>query len=116
MNNYQRMAATAWALLMPLLLVACVALESPKTFNEKVAYGYSWVTTSRNVAAQLLQSKRIDKDDAVQVQAFADQARSLLDVARATAAKGDPASAESKVELALSVLAQVDAFLKSRQK
>ena len=106
----------AYAYLAILLLAACVAMEAPKSFNDKLAYGYASVAASRNTAASLLERGRITKAQAVQVQALADQARTGLDLARGTAAKGDAKTADGQLELALSVLTRLEAYLQAQEK
>jgi hypothetical protein len=47
------------AFLLVLALAACAAIEAPKTFNERLAYGYASVAASRNTAASMLERQRI---------------------------------------------------------
>jgi ABC-type branched-subunit amino acid transport system ATPase component len=103
----------AYALLL-LALVACAAIEAPKSFNDRLAYGYASVAASRNTAASMLERGRITKDEAKQVQALADQSRAGLDIARGMAGKGDIKGAEGQLQLALTVLTQVEAYLKGK--
>ena len=112
------MRAYKWLWIAVVLLAihaGCVSLEAPKTFNDKLAYGYASLTASRSTATDLLQRQRIAKDEAVQIQALADQTRSGLDLARGTALKGDMVSAQGQLDLALSVLTQLEAYLKRVQ-
>lgn len=101
--------------LLMLMLAACVSLEAPKSFNDKLAYGYGSVSATRNTAAALLERKRISKDDAIQVQALADQARTGLDAARGTASSGDLATAQGQLQLALDVLTKLEAYLATKE-
>jgi hypothetical protein len=103
----------AYALLL-LALVACAAIEAPKTFNERLAYGYASVAASRNTAASMLERGRISKEEGKQVQALADQARASLDIAKGLAGKGDIKGAEGQLQLALTVLTQLEAYLKGK--
>lgn len=105
----------AYAYLALLLLAACVSMEAPKTFNDRLAYGYASVAASRNTAAAMLERGRISKSQAVQVQALADQARTGLDLARGTQAKGDTQTAQGQLELALSVLTRLEAYLNAQE-
>jgi hypothetical protein len=108
--------AVAVALLAGLwAMVGCVSMEAPKTFNERLAYGYASVATARNTAASMLERKRISKESAVQVQALADQARTGLDLARGTAGKGDILTAEGQLTLALDVLTRLEAYLRTQE-
>jgi hypothetical protein len=101
--------------LVLLALVACTSLEAPKSFNERLAYGYASVAASRNTAASMLERGRISKVEGKQVQALADQARASLDIAKGLAGKGDTQGAEGQLQLALTVLTQLEAYLKGKQ-
>lgn len=105
----------AYAYLAILLLAACVAMEAPKSFNDRLAYGYAALASVRNNAAGLLERGRISKDEGRAVQGLADQARTALDLARGTAGKGDLATAQGQLDTALSILTQLEARLKASQ-
>lgn len=101
--------------LSTLLLSACVSLEAPKSFNERLAYGYASVAASRATATAMLERGRITVADARNAQALADQSRTALDIARGAFTSGDLSTAESQLNLALSVLTSLEAFLKEKQ-
>ena len=103
------------ALVLVVSMPGCVSLEAPKTFKERMAYGYASVAASRNTAAGLLERKRLTREEAVQIQATADQARTALDLARASAGKGDVSTAQKQLDLALAVLTALEARLKEAQ-
>ena len=117
----KRFEYLSWAALIALglaLMVAvfgCVSMETPKTFNERLAYGYASVAASRNTAAGLLERKRITAQQGKEVQALADNARTLLDGARATMGKGDVKTAEGQLQLALDLLIALETKLKESQ-
>lgn len=106
----------AYALILGLLLVACASIEAPKTFNERLAYGYASVAASRNTAASMLERGRISVEDARSAQSLADQARSALDLARGAYGKGDVSTAQGQLDLALNVLTSLETYLKAREK
>ena len=97
-----------------LTLVACVSMEAPRSFNERLAYGYGTLAAMRNTAASMLERGRITKEDGKKVQALADQARAALDVAQGVQDK-DIKTAEDQLQLALTVLTQLEAFLKAKE-
>lgn len=108
---------TAWAILITAVvgvaqLPACASLSvaSPQSTSEKVAYGYATLATVRTTAAQLLTSNTIKVADAKNVQALADQARIFLDGANSTLTS-DPSTAQAKLQLATSILTQLQTFL-----
>ena len=112
--TYAVMAALAVAFVVA-ILPGCVSMEAPKTFSDRLAYGYASVAASRNSAAAMLERKRISKEEAGQIQSTADQARTALDLARATAGKGDVSTAQKQLDLALAVLTALEARLKEAQ-
>lgn len=96
-------------------LPGCVSLEAPKSFNEKLAYGYASVAASRATAASMLERKRITVEEAQKAQALANQSRTALDLAKGTYATGDVSTAQGQLDLALTVVTNLEAFLKGKQ-
>ena len=101
---------------------AQVGLAPAQSISEQIGYGYSTVTATRITAVQALAAGTIKAADAQQVQNLADQARVLLDGARAalpapcpTAAPcaQDTSTAAGKLALATGVLTQLQAYLKT---
>ena len=111
--------STALALLciaaIAVLLTSCVSMEAPKSFNEKLAYAYAGVASTRSTAASMLERKRISVEEARQMQAGADKARAALDLARGAQISGDMTTAQGQLDLAMTVLTQLEAYLKARQ-
>jgi hypothetical protein len=107
--------ATFVAFLAALLLAACVSMEAPKSFNERLAYGYAGVSASRATAAAMLDRGRISVAEAREAQALADQSRTALDLARGTYSSGDIKTAEGQLQLALTVLTSLEGYLKSKE-
>lgn len=108
-----------YSLLLPFLLLvlsACTTLgiEAPKTFNERLAAGYTTVTGVRNVTADLLTAGSITADDAGNVQAQADNARTGLDLAREIHATNPPAG-DAKLDAVVTGLSALQAYLQSHK-
>lgn len=98
------------------LLSACAALGIPgaKSFNERLAVGYSTVTTVRQSATTLVQSDAISPEDADNVQKQADHARAGLDIA-STLKNVDQQAADARLLSALQILHALEDYLRSRQ-
>jgi hypothetical protein len=115
---------TYWSRVAVLLLAACfilamipgcVSLEAPKSFNERLAYGYAGVSASRSTATAMLERGRITVEEARNAQALADQSRAALDLARGAAGQGDMTTADGQLQLALTVLTSLETYLKGKQ-
>ena len=106
-----RMAWMMWAVLM---VAACAGMVAPKNTEQSVAYGYATLAGVRNTTADLLAAGKIKREDAVQVQEIADQARVLLDAAKVASGINDLPTATAKMQLALSVLGNLEAYLKTK--
>jgi hypothetical protein len=98
------------------LLTACTALgvQTPQTFNEKVAVAISSVTTVRETAAVLLTTEKISVDDARNIQNQANNARAGIEVAIAINAT-DPAAAENRIGAVLVGLNAITAYLTTKK-
>lgn len=98
------------------LLAGCaqLGLVPAKSFDQQVAYGYSTVASVRASTATALNSGLIKVEDAKQVQALADQARTGLDGARGAWSVGDTKTAMGRLQLANSVLTQLAVYLQAR--
>lgn len=89
-------------------LTACAALGVPKlhSFDEKVAGGYTAITTARTGALELLQAHEIMPSAARDANAKLDQLRGGLDLAERVH-RTDPGAGETKLVRALSAIGQV---------
>jgi hypothetical protein len=98
-----------------MLLVGCaqVGLQPAQSFDQQLAYGYAGVTSARISATNALKAGSIKKEDAQQVLDLTDQARALLDGARAIRVS-DLKTAQAKLALATQVLTQLSAYLTTR--
>lgn len=96
-----------------LALVACtqIGLAPAQSFDEKLAYGYSTVTSVRTSAATALDTGLIQVTDAQHVLDVTDQARAGLDAAKVASTAGDTTTAAGKLTLATSVLVEVQQYL-----
>lgn len=102
-----------FALLLSLFLVACGTVQ-PKTFNERLAYGYAGATAVRATALTLAQSGHITKQDAANVQTQADALRASLDIA-SSLSDLDPVAANDKLAMSLQLLIALESYLKERE-
>lgn len=98
------------------LLTACAALgvESPTTFNQKLAVSVATVTEVRNTAATLLVAGKITAADAQNIQAQADVAREGLNVARSLAGT-DVTAAGTRLEVTTAALRALQTYLIAKQ-
>lgn len=103
---------------LPLLfiLTACasVGLAPASSFEERLAYAVSQNTAVRNAAAVSLERNELALEDAQRVLKITDEIRTALDAARLAAGAGDVSTAEGRLQLATSILINVQAYLRSR--
>ena len=103
-----------WAFFLALgILQACsqIGLAPAQTFDQKLAYGYSALASVRTSTANALTAGQIKVADAKQVQDLADQSRTLLDAADVAQKGGDTTTAAGKLQLATTILTQLQAYL-----
>lgn len=107
----RKWVAAVWLL----LLVGCaqLGLQTADTFEQKLAYAYGTHTAVLRTADAEAKAGFLNKEDGMQVLATADQARAILDSA---ALIKDPAQANAKLILGLSLLQQLQTYLRSHQK
>ena len=107
-------AIKGFALILLLAGCAQLGLTPAKSFDEKLAYSYGTHTAVLQATTSYLTAKDITSKDAEQVLKLADESKALLDGARAAAKIGDTSTANSKLLLATSILAQLQAYLRSK--
>lgn len=114
--NPMRKYTYGFSALLLIVLTGCafLGLPVPDTFNEKVAVGYSTVTSVRNSATSLLNAGQIKAEDGQNVLEQTDNAREGLDIARQIHAV-DPDGANSKLSSVLIGLNALEVYLRSRQ-
>lgn len=97
--------------LVAVLIAGCAALTAPKSFDQQLAVAYSVHTAVLDAAADGVNSGAISVADGRTVLKIADQAKLLLDSARAAESLGDDKSATEKLNLAVQVLQNLQAFV-----
>lgn len=104
--------------IIPLLLIltACTSLglAPASTFEERLAYAVSQNAAVREAAAVSVERNELSVDDAKRVLKITDEVRTALDAARLAAGAGDVSTAEGRLQLATSILVNLQAFLRSR--
>lgn len=103
-----------WIALVLLAGCAQMGLAPAKSFDDRLAYAYAVNTSLREASTSALNAKQITSDDMEHVMAVNDQARSILDAARSMKVT-DLHTAEARLVLATSLLAQLQQFLKDKQ-
>lgn len=98
------------------VVIACtnMGLQSPTTFDDKLAYAYGVHTAVLDTAAIEVDNKTLTPSDGNTVLKLADQSRTLLDSARVLSAT-DPKTANGKLILASQILTQLQTYLKKEQ-
>lgn len=99
------------------LVAACasVGLQSATTFDERLAYAVSQNAAVRQAAANSLDAGEIKVEDAKFVLKTTDEARTLLDAAKVASGAGDVSTAEGRLSLAVSVLSQLQTYLRAKK-
>lgn len=105
-------------LFLPFLFIvaacASLGLAPASSFEERLAYAVSQNAAVRETAAVSVERKEISVDDARRVLKITDEVRTTLDAARLAAGAGDVSTAEGRLQLATSILINLQAFLRSR--
>jgi hypothetical protein len=117
MKTVSRVFLGATVAILAFAMVACASLgvPTPKTFNERLAAGYTSVTTVRQLGTTLVTAGKITPDDAQNIQAQANTARSGLDIAKTLSATL-PVAAEDKLTATLVILVELQKYLDMKQK
>lgn len=104
--------------IVPLLLIltACahLGLAPASSFEERLAYAVSQNAAVRETAAVSLERNELALEDARRVLKITDEVRTALDAARLAAGAGDVSTAEGRLQLATSILTNLQIFLRSR--
>lgn len=97
------------------LLTACASLglAPAQSLDQRLAYGYSTLSAVQFAAANATAAGELSKSDAESVLKLADQSRVLLDSAKSLLAT-DPDGAATKLDLAVAILAQIQAHLRKQ--
>jgi hypothetical protein len=99
-----------------LLLTGCaqLGLAPASSFEERLAYAVSQNAAVRQTAAVSLENGEIALEDAQRVLKLTDEVRTALDAARLAVGAGDVSTAEGRLQLATSILVNLQAYLRSK--
>lgn len=103
--------------IIALLLGACaqLGLAPAATLTDRIAYAYGSHTAVLQTATASLEAGDISLEDAQRVLKVADQARQALDAAKLAAGAGDVQTAEGRLQLAVSLLTELQNYLRAHQ-
>ncbi len=116
MTDLSRYRAAFVLLAAIAFLQACTSLglAQPKTFRDDYAYALTQITALRNASTTALNARQISIKDMEYVIQVCDQSRAYLDTAKQVYEAGDSLKGKTQLELASSVLLQLQNFLNSR--
>lgn len=111
MRAIRRLHLTA-ALLIITMLAACAQLgmQTPATFNQRVAAGYTTVQTVAESATVALQAGKLSRADAANIVTTSRTALDGLAVAQ-TLHAGNAAAGEDRLAVTLAILQSLQAYL-----
>ncbi len=109
---------SAFSVLVFALLTACaqIGINPAQSLDQRLAYAYGANAAVLSTTADLVKSGAITKAEGKQVLIISDNARQVLDLARASEQVTDNATAESKLSMAMGILQSIQTYLKERQK
>lgn len=115
-SRLHRFAFAALAALACITAMGCtgLGLTEPKTFRDDYAYALGQVTALRTTAATSLEQRQISIKDAEYVMQVTDQSRAYLDTAKQVYEAGELLKGKTQLEVATSVLLQLQQFLNTR--
>lgn len=91
-----------------------LGLQQPESFDQRYAYALSQTSALRLAATEALQLHQITSADAEYVLKVTDQSRALLDRAREAYQFGDQLKGKSQLEVATSVMLELQRYLNLR--
>jgi len=102
-----------YAFTLAIALAGCTSLGlmAPQSLDESLATAQAQVSALELSAAQALNAGTIKATDAQQVLSIGDQATSAIAAAKLAESAGDTTTAQGKLALATSLLAQLSAYL-----
>jgi hypothetical protein len=103
-------------LLLTVTLAGCPLMPQPKSFDQSLAYAYGTHTALMVSAKNALELGTLSLDDAQQVLKIADEARGILDLSKMTYLSGDVKTAEGQLNMALSLLSELQSYVNSKVK
>ncbi len=100
-----------------LMLAACSSLgiAPASSFEQRLAYAVSQNAAVRQTAAVSLERNELSLEDAQRVLKITDEIRTMLDAARLASGSGDITTAEGRLQLATSVLVNLQTYLRNRE-
>ncbi len=100
-----------------LLLAGCaqLGLAPASSLSDRIAYAVGTHTAVLESTTAALEAGDIGVEDAQRVLKVADQSRQALDAARLALGAGDVSTAEGRLQLAVSLLSQLQTYLRSQQ-
>ena len=118
MRHVHSLGAVTVAYFALLLLSGCasIGLAPATTFDERLAYAVANNAAVRQAAANALDAGDIQLPDAQYVLKTTDETRTFLDAAKAASGTGDVSTAEGRLSVAVSVLSELQTYLRSRSK
>ena len=102
------------ALILLALVAGCVSLAPANTLSERLAYAMGSHTAVLAATTQAVEVGDISSDDAERVLSVADTARQALDAAGLALGAGDLTTAEARLQLATSLLARLQTYLRGQ--
>lgn len=107
--------------LVPLVLIVLAGLAAcgtlfvaPQSFSEKLAAGYLAHTAVVTATTNALNAGDISSADAEHVAKIAAEARSVLDAAKLANDAGDVKTAQGRLSMALSVIAELQTYIRGK--
>ena len=100
-----------YAFTLAAAMAGCAATVAPQSLDEGLAYAESQVTGIEQSAATAVANGQLKPADAAKVLAGADQAMVAVKAAKAAESASDTATAQGKLAVATSLLAQLAAML-----
>lgn len=99
------------------LLAGCALfqLESPNTWNERLAYAYTLQTGAANAIEDRADSGQMTREEANDLVDIVQNANALTDGARDAMRGGDTMTAEGRLRLARSILTEINEYLGVRE-
>jgi hypothetical protein len=101
--------------LSTLFLAGCVSMEKPTSFTDQLVYASKSIEAVTDTASSMYERGRLTKEQGREALAMIDQATAALDLARASQGKGDITTAQGQLNLALTLLTQIETYLKAQE-
>lgn len=91
-----------------------VGLQQPRNISDELAYSYAAITSIRLSTAAALTAGQIKPEAALRIQALSDQARTMLDAAKAAHEVRNDAGATDTLGTAASIIVQLQQLITAR--